>query len=168
MSDPREHVKKARQQEILEAFQDSNEPVLTTGEISDRIESVTQETVLTYLKSMRGERLSGKKTKQGWIWWVPTQESGSSNEKVATEDQLRRAVADLVVSRTDIRILTASLGILAGLSIGGVLIYLMLEADIWLLPVSQEVAILVNYASMVTAGLGIVFSGLAVLAREWL
>ena len=85
MSDPREHLKKARQQEILEAFQDSNEPVLTTGEVSDRIESVTQETVLTYLKSMRGERLSGKKTKQGWIWWVPTQESGSSNEKALTE-----------------------------------------------------------------------------------
>lgn len=167
MSDPREQVKIIRQQEILEAFQSSNEPVLTTGGVSERIESVTQETVLTDLKTMHGDRLSGKKTNQGWIWWVPTEDPDSDGEKVATEDQLRRAVADLVISRTDFRILTASLSMLAGLSIGGVMIYLMLEMNVWLLPVSQESAILVNYASMVTAGLAIVSSGLVVLGREW-
>jgi hypothetical protein len=86
---------------------------------------------------------------------------------VATEDQLRRAVANLVIGRTDFRILTASLAILAGLSVGGVGIYLMLEMNIWLLPISQELAILVNYALMVTAGLAIVLSGLVVLGREW-
>ncbi|WP_132057400.1 hypothetical protein [Halorussus amylolyticus] len=168
MSDPRKQVKTIRQQKILESFQNSNEPVLTTGEVSERIESVTQETVLDDLKGMRGNRLSGRKTNQGWIWWVPTEDSESHKEKVATEDQLRRAVADLVVSRTDIRILTASLAVLAGLSIGGAVIYLMLELDIWLLPVSEEYAILVNYASMVTAGLAIASSGLAVLGREWM
>ena len=167
MSDPREQVKKIRQQEILEAFQNSNEPVLTTGEVSKGIDSVTQETVLDDLKTMRGDRLSGKKTNQGWIWWVPTEDSDNDRENVATEDQLRRAVADLVASRTDFRILTASLAILAGLSIGGVAIYLMLELNMWLLPVSQESAILVNYATMVTAGLAIVSSGLVVLGRKW-
>lgn len=167
MSNPRERVKIIRQQEILEAFQSSDEPVLTTGEVSERIESVTQETVLSDLKTMRGDRISGKKTKQGWIWWVPTEDLESDREKVATEDQLRRAVADLAVSRTDLRILTASLAVLAGLSTGGVMIYLMLEMNVCLLPVSQESAILVNYASMVTAGLAIVSSGLVVLGREW-
>lgn len=168
MNDPREQVKTIRQQDILEAFHNSTEPVLTTGEVSEKIDSVTQETVLDDLKTMRGERLGGKKTTHGWIWWVPTDNSDSESEKVATEDQLRRAVADLVVSRTDFRILTISLAILAGLSVGGVGIYLMLEMNVWLLPVSQELAVLVNYASMVTAGLAIVSSGLVVLGREWL
>jgi len=168
MSDPREQVKKIRQQEILEAFQNSDEPVLTTGEVSGEIESVTQETVLEDLKSMRGDRISGKKTKQGWIWWVPTEDPESGKEKVATEDQLRQAVADLVIGRLDLRVLTISLAMLAVLSVGGVGIYLMLEANVWLLPISQQSAILYNYASMVTAGLVIVFSGLVVLGREWL
>lgn len=168
MSDPRKYIKKTRQQEILEAFQDSNEPVLTTGEVSDKIESVTQETVLDYLKGMRGDRINGKKTSVGWIWWVPAKDPDSDREKVATEDQLRRAVADLVVRRTDFRILTVSLAILAGLSIGGVSIILMSKMDIWLLPVSPGTAILVNYASMVTAGLVIVSSGTVVLGNEWI
>ena len=168
MSDPRSHVKKTRQQEILEAFQDSNEPVLVTGEVSDKIESVTQETVLEDLKGMRGDRINGKKTKQGWIWWVPTEDPDTEREKVATEDQLRRAVADLVVSRTDFRILTISLAMLASLSVAGVAIFFMLQLNIWLLPVSQESAVLVNYATMVTAGLIIVFSGSVVLGREWI
>ncbi len=156
-----------RQQKILEAFQSSNEPVLTTSEVSERFQSVTQETVLSDLKTMRGDRIRGKKTKQGWIWWVPAEDSDSDKEKVATEDQLRRAVAELAVNRTDFRILTVSLAMLAGLSIGGVLIYLMLEVNVWLLPVSQEFAIVVNYGLMVTAGLAIVSSGLVVVTREW-
>lgn len=168
MSDPREQVKIARQQEILEAFQNSSEPVLTTGEVSEKFESVTQETILRDLKTMRGDRLSGKKTSQGWIWWVPTGNSDSDREKVATGDQLRKAVADLVISRTDLRVLTASLATLAVLSVGGVGIYFMLELNIWLLPVSLESVILVNYAAMVTAGLAIVSSGLVVLGKEWL
>lgn len=168
MNDPREQVKKIRQQEILEAFQDSDEPVLATGEVSEEIESVTQETVLDDLKAMRGDRISGKKTKQGWIWWVPTEDPENGGEKVATEDQLRRAVADLVIGRLDLRILTVSLATLAALSVGGVAIYLMLESNIWLLPISQQSAILYNYALMVTAGLVIVISGLLVLGREWL
>lgn len=169
MNDPREQVKKIRQQQILESFQSSDDPVLTTGEVSDEIESVKQETVLGDLKTMRGDRINGKKQEGvGWIWWVPIKDSESDQEKVATEDQVRRAVADLVISRLDIRIFTASLALLAGLSIGGVGIYLMLELNIWLLPVSQLSAILYNYASMVTAGLVIVCSGFIVLLREWL
>lgn len=169
MSDPRKQVKKIRQQEILEAFQDLNEPVLTTGEVSERIESVQQETVREDLKAMRDDRVNGKKTEQGeWIWWVPLEDPDSGRKKVATEDQLRRAVADLVINRFDLRILTASLGILAVLGIGGVAIFLMLEMNMWLLPISQESAILYNYASMVTTGVVIVSSGLVVLGREWI
>lgn len=161
-------MKKIRQQEILEAFRDSDEPVLVTGEVSDEIGSVTQETVLDDLKAMRGDRISGKKTKQGWVWWVAAENPEDGGEKVATDDQLRRAVADLATSRLDIRILTASLAILALLSVGGVAIYLMLETDVWLLPISQQSAILYNYTLMVTAGMVIVFSGLVVLWTEWL
>lgn len=163
MTSPREQVKKIRQQEILESFQNSNEPVLTTGEVSENFESVTKETIREDLKTMRGDRISGKKTAQGWIWWVPTEDS----ENVATGNQLRRAVADLVIRRIDIRILTAALAMLALLSVGGIGIYLMLETNTWLLPISQQTAILYNYSLMVTAGLVIVLSTLIVLGREW-
>jgi len=167
MSDPRKKVRKIRQQEILEAFQESDEPVLATSEVSERIDSVTQETVLGDLKTMRGDRISGKKTKHGWIWWVPIENPEDDKEEVATKDQLRRSVADLVTRRLDFRIFMASLATLAILSIGGIGIYLMLEANIWLLPVSQQSAVLFNYATMVTAGLAIVGSGLVLAWREW-
>ena len=62
MSDPRQQVKKIRQQEILEAFQNSDELVLTTGEVSETIDSVEQETLLEDLKTMRGDRLRGRKS----------------------------------------------------------------------------------------------------------
>jgi len=168
MSDPRERVKKIRQQEVLEAFRDSDEPVLVTSEVSDQIGSVTQETVLDDLKAMRGDLVNGKKTKQGWVWWVTADNPEDGREKIATDEQLRRAVADLATSRLDIRALTASLAILALLSVGGVAIYLMLETDVWLLPISQQSAILYNYTLMVTAGMVIVSSGLVVLVTEWL
>ena len=168
MSDPRNQVKKIRQQEILEAFEKASGPVLTTGEVSEKIESVTQETVRDDLKTLRGGDIDGKKTDSGWIWWVTGNSSETSDEKVATGEELQRAIADLVISRHDFRVFTASLSILAILSIGGVAIYLMLEANTWLLPISQQTAILYNYASMVATGLVIVFSGLIVLANEWI
>jgi hypothetical protein len=166
MSDPRKQVKKSRQQEILEVFDESDEPVLTTGEISEHINSATQETVRSDLKAMDGHRVSGRKTTQEWIWWVPTRDSDGGDEKVAAQDQLRKAIAELVISRRDFRLLTAALAVLAALSTVGVAIYLMLLAGIWLLPISRQSAIVVNYALMVTAGLIIVASGSAVLLRE--
>lgn len=168
MTDPREQVKRIRQQEILESFQNSNEPVPATGEVSEDFESVTRETIRGDLKKMRGDRISGKKTSQGWIWWVPTEDSKNGKENVATGDQLRRAVTDLVIRRIGIRILTAALAMLALLSVGGIGIYLMLRGNIWLLPISQQTAILYNYSLMVTTGLVIVFSTLIVLGREWI
>ena len=167
MSDPRERVKKKRQQEILEAFQESAEPVLTTGEVSEHIDSVSQETVRKDLQSMNGDRISGKKTSKDYVWWVPTENKNSGEEKVATQDQLRRAVVELAINRTDYRILTPSLIILAALSVVGVTIFFMLLFNTWLLPISQRYAVLLNYSLMVAVGLAILSSGLIVIGRDW-
>jgi hypothetical protein len=168
MSHNESAVKHGRRQRILEVFRDADEAVLTTDEIANEIDDVSRETVREDLKDMRGTDLEGRETTQDYVWWVDrtTLDEGTDEDGVATGDELRRAVVDILTDRYDVRIVFLTLTLLALNSFVGVGIYLMLEFDIWLLPISETAAVLYTYVPMVTFGMILVVSGTTVVIRE--
>lgn len=167
MTHNQDAVSRGRRQQILEAFRDAEKPVLTTTEVHEAVGGVTLETIRSDLKQMQGEQVDGRATTQDFVWWVPQdslrREEGETG--VATGDELRRLVASVVVERLDMRVLFLSLSLLTLNSFLGVGIYLMLQFDTWLLPVSERTAIIYTYVPMVMLGMVIAVSGVLVLAR---
>lgn len=161
-------VKHGRRQQILEAFDEADKPVLTTAEIHEAVGSVTRETIRKDLKKMRGSELGGRGTSQDYVWWVNRENVGIDNSEggVATGDEIRRAIATLLYDRLDFRILALALLALTMNSLLGVGIYLMLEFDVWLLPISEAEAIIYTYVPMVVFGILIATSVAVVVVRE--
>ena len=161
-------VNHGRRQQILEAFRDADDDVLTTAEIHEKVGGVSRETIRSDLKKMRGSELEGRETNQDYVWWVDQSavSSEGADEGVATGEQLRGALVDLMMERLDFRVLFVALLLLAVTSFLGAGIYLMLQFDYWLLPISQTRAIVYTYAPMVTFGIVIAVAGLIVLFRE--
>jgi len=161
-------VEHGRRQQIFEAFADADKPVLTTAEIHKAVGGVTLETIRSDLKQMRGSELGGRGTTQDYVWWVDKGAVGGDEEEggVATGDEIRRAVVSLIVDRLDVRILAVALLALTLNSLLGVGIYLMLELDMWLLPISELEAIVYTYVPMVVLGMVIAASAAIVVGRE--
>lgn len=168
MSHHQDAVNRGRRKQILEAFRDAEQSVLTTTEVHEAVGGVTQETIRNDLKRMQGSELAGRETSQDFVWWVdPEAVSGTDARRgVATSRELRNAVANVVMERYDFRILVLALAFLTLNSFAGIALYLMLEFETWLLPVSVTNAILYTYAPMVAFGMVIAASGAVVLFRE--
>lgn len=168
MSRNQSMVNHGRRQNVLEAFRDADKPVMTTKEIHTAVGGVTLETIRDDLKRMRGSELDGRETSQDYVWWVDQMAVGASRDDrgVATGKELRSAVVTVLIDRLDLRVLFVALFALTLNSLLGVGIYLMLEFDQWLLPISESKAILYTYAPMVTFGIIIATSGAVVLIRE--
>lgn len=161
-------VKQGRRQKILEAFEDAEKPVLTTREIHEAVGEVTLETIRADLKEMRGTDLDGRETSQDYVWWVDRKSVSPRGDEsgVATGEEIRRAVVSVVIERLDVRVLVLGLLALTIDSLLGVGVYLMMEFDSWLLPISQTQAVLYTYVPMVTFGVVIAVSGAVVVVRE--